>query len=84
MAGVSLTLGGEVPTSTNLDIRDIARLVLGLNIEVVRGYPGAAPMFLAMQRHEIDGQVIGLQLDPRRSAASVERQTPASADPVRA
>jgi tripartite-type tricarboxylate transporter receptor subunit TctC len=57
--GVSVTLGGEVTTSTNLIFANIARVVLGLNIEVVRGYPGAAPMFLAMQRHEIDGQVIG-------------------------
>jgi tripartite-type tricarboxylate transporter receptor subunit TctC len=57
--GISLTLGGEVATSTNLIFANIARVVLGLNVNVVRGYPGAAPMFLAMQRREIDGQVIG-------------------------
>jgi tripartite-type tricarboxylate transporter receptor subunit TctC len=37
----------------------VAKTVLGLNIDVVRGYPGAAPMFLAMERRELDGQVVG-------------------------
>jgi hypothetical protein len=31
-----------------------------MNVTVVRGYTGAAPMFLAMQRKEIDGQMVGL------------------------
>jgi tripartite-type tricarboxylate transporter receptor subunit TctC len=34
--------------------------VLGLNIQHVRGYRGAADVFLAMQREELDGQVVGL------------------------
>jgi hypothetical protein len=34
--------------------------VLGLNVTVVRGYAGAAPLFLAMQRRELDGQMVGL------------------------
>ena len=38
----------------------IAKEVLGLNVNVVRGYTGAAPMFLAMQRGELDGQMVGL------------------------
>lgn len=59
--GAVVRLGGDQPGSTNLTFAIIAKTVLGLNIEVVRGYPGAAPMFLAMQRGEIDGQVIGLQ-----------------------
>ncbi len=37
----------------------IAKDILGLNIKVVSGYTGAAPMFLAMQRGEIDGQIVG-------------------------
>jgi tripartite-type tricarboxylate transporter receptor subunit TctC len=37
----------------------IAKDILGLNIKIVRGYTGAAPMFLAMQRGEIDGQIVG-------------------------
>jgi tripartite-type tricarboxylate transporter receptor subunit TctC len=29
-------------------------------VNVVRGYTGAAPLFLAMQRGELDGQMVGL------------------------
>ncbi len=56
---MKLTLGGNQPGSTNLAFAYIAKNALGLNIDVVRGYPGAAPMFLAMQRGELDGQIIG-------------------------
>jgi len=38
----------------------VAKEVLGLNVNVVRGYTGAAPLFLAMQRGELDGQMVGL------------------------
>ena len=54
-----IKLGGDQPGSTNLTFAVMAKLVLGLNIDIVRGYPGAAPMFLAMQNGELDGQVIG-------------------------
>jgi tripartite-type tricarboxylate transporter receptor subunit TctC len=56
---LTLRLGGNQPGSTNLSFALIAKNVLGLNIDVVRGYPGAAPMFMAMERGELDGQVIG-------------------------
>lgn len=55
----SITLGGDNAASSNLIFATIAKEVLGLNIKVVRGYTGAAPMFLAMQSGEIDGQIIG-------------------------
>jgi tripartite-type tricarboxylate transporter receptor subunit TctC len=55
----SITLGGDNAASSNLIFATIAKEILGLNIKVVRGYTGAAPMFLAMQRGEIDGQVVG-------------------------
>ena len=57
--GILVKLGGDQPGSTNLTFAIIAKTVLGMNIDVVRGYPGAAPMFLAMERRELDGQVIG-------------------------
>ena len=57
--GKSITLGGDNAASSNLIFATIAKEILGLNIKVVRGYVGAAPMFLAMQRGEIDGQIIG-------------------------
>jgi tripartite-type tricarboxylate transporter receptor subunit TctC len=55
----SVTLGGDNAASSNLIFATIAKEVLGLNIKVVRGYTGAAPMFLAMQSGELDGQIIG-------------------------
>ncbi len=57
--GKSITLGGDTSASSNLIFANIAKDVLGLNIKVVRGYTGAAPMFLAMQRGELDGQIVG-------------------------
>jgi tripartite-type tricarboxylate transporter receptor subunit TctC len=57
--GKPLTLGGDNSASSNVIYATIARDVLHLNIKVVSGYTGAAPMFLAMQNGEIDGQVVG-------------------------
>jgi tripartite-type tricarboxylate transporter receptor subunit TctC len=58
--GKSITLGGDNAASSNLIFAQIAREVLGLNVKLVRGYTGAAPMFYAMQAGELDGQMIGL------------------------
>ena len=57
---ISVALGGDNAASSNLIFALIAREVLGLNVKLVRGYTGAAPMFLAMQRKEIDGQLVGI------------------------
>ena len=46
--------------ATNLVFTQIAKDILGLNVQNVRGYRGAADAFLAQQRGEIDGQVVGL------------------------
>jgi tripartite-type tricarboxylate transporter receptor subunit TctC len=58
--GIVARLGGDTPGSTNLTFAILARDLLKLNVKVVRGYAGAAQMFLAMQSGELDGQVIGL------------------------
>ena len=58
--GKSVNLGADSSASSNLIFAVIAKEVLGLNINIVRGYTGAAPMFLAMQRGELDGQFVGL------------------------
>jgi tripartite-type tricarboxylate transporter receptor subunit TctC len=57
--GKSITLGGDNAASSNVIFANIAKEILGLDIKVVTGYRGAAPMFLAMQRGEIDGQLVG-------------------------
>jgi tripartite-type tricarboxylate transporter receptor subunit TctC len=45
--------------STNAVFTDICTQVLGLNVKNIRGYPGAAAVFLAQERGELDGQVVG-------------------------
>src|SRR5207302_6740201 len=54
-----LTLGANNAASSNLIFGIIAKEALHLNLNVVRGYTGAAPLFLAMQRKELDGQMVG-------------------------
>jgi tripartite-type tricarboxylate transporter receptor subunit TctC len=46
--------------ATNVVFTTISRDVLGLNLQNIRGYRGAADVFLAQQRGEVDGQVVGL------------------------
>ena len=58
--GIAVTLGSDHVASSNLIFATIAKEVLGLNVNIVRGYTGAAPLFLAMQRGELDGQMVGL------------------------
>ena len=58
--GAQIHLSAMTPGTTNFIFAYIARDVLNLNISVVRGYTGAAPMFLAMQTGEVDGMVVGL------------------------
>jgi tripartite-type tricarboxylate transporter receptor subunit TctC len=57
---ITVNLGGDNSASSNLIFALIARETLGLNVKLVRGYTGAAPMFFAMQAGELDGQMIGL------------------------
>jgi tripartite-type tricarboxylate transporter receptor subunit TctC len=55
---VRATLGSGTPGSTNLTFALIGRDVLGLNLNIVRGYPGAPALSLGMSRGEVDGQVV--------------------------
>jgi tripartite-type tricarboxylate transporter receptor subunit TctC len=57
---VSARLGTTGAGATNLIFSIISKDVLGLNVLIVRGYPGAAAVFLAQQRGEVDGQINGL------------------------
>jgi tripartite-type tricarboxylate transporter receptor subunit TctC len=53
-------LGTTGAGATNLVFTIIAKDVLGLNVQAVRGYPGVSAVFLAQQRSEVDGQINGL------------------------
>lgn len=57
--GKKIVLGAVGSGSTNLTFPLIAKEVLKLNIDVIRGYSGAAPIYLAMQNGEVDGQSAG-------------------------
>jgi tripartite-type tricarboxylate transporter receptor subunit TctC len=53
-------VGGQSDRSTNTTFALIARDVLGLNLRIVQGFPGTNDITLAMERHEVDGQVMQL------------------------
>ena len=58
--GMPISLGSDNSASSNQIFAVIAKEVLGLNVNVIRGYTGAASLFLAMQSGELDGQFVGL------------------------
>jgi tripartite-type tricarboxylate transporter receptor subunit TctC len=45
--------------STGHDIPLVLRETLDLNIQVVHGYPGGATLYLAVERGEMDGRMVG-------------------------
>jgi tripartite-type tricarboxylate transporter receptor subunit TctC len=58
--GISAKIGTLSTGATNQIFADIAKDVLHLNIEVIRGYAGGPSIFLAQRSGEIDGQMVGL------------------------
>jgi tripartite-type tricarboxylate transporter receptor subunit TctC len=58
--GMPINVGSDNSASSNQIFAIIAKEILGLDLNVIRGYAGAASLFLAMQRGEIDGQFVGL------------------------
>ena len=53
-------LGGTSGGSTNIIFALIARDMLKLNVGITKGYPGAAQIWLAMERGEVDGQFLDI------------------------
>ncbi|HTI86672.1 MAG TPA: hypothetical protein VL966_08710 [Alphaproteobacteria bacterium] len=56
----ALFLGGTRAGSTNITFALIARDMLKMHIDVVRGFPGANEIWLAMERGEVDGQMLDI------------------------
>ena len=50
-------LGGTRAGATNIVFALMARDMLKLNVDLVRGFPGASEIWLAMERGELDGQI---------------------------
>jgi tripartite-type tricarboxylate transporter receptor subunit TctC len=55
-----INFGAGGPGSSNLAFGNIAADVLGLPLAIVKGYPGAAPIVLAMQTGELESTVMGV------------------------
>ena len=58
--GRALHLGGTRAGATNIIFALIARDLLHLDIELTKGYPGASEIWLAMERDEVDGQMVDI------------------------
>ena len=58
--GPKLVLGGTGEGATGNDISILLRDTLGLNIQLITGYPDSGALFLAADRKEIDGRYVGL------------------------
>lgn len=56
----AIQLGGTRSGATNIVFALMARDLLKLNVDLVRGYPGAAEIWLAMERGELDGQFVDI------------------------
>ena len=58
--GVKIHLGSNRSGSTNLTFALMLKEVYRYNVEIVRGFPGAADIMLALQRGEVDGTLIDM------------------------
>src|SRR5215831_9090285 len=58
--GAPLILGGTGEGSTGNDIPILLRDALGLNIKLITGYPDGNAIFIAVDRKELDGRLVGL------------------------
>jgi tripartite-type tricarboxylate transporter receptor subunit TctC len=58
--GRPLHLGGTRAGATNIIFALIARDLFHMNIELTKGYPGANEIWLAMDRDEVDGQMVDI------------------------
>lgn len=57
--GPALTIGTTAAGATDNDIGVMLRDALSLNIKVIPGYPSTSAIALAVERGELDGQLIG-------------------------
>src|SRR5260370_1802483 len=57
--GPPLVCGGVAAGGTDTDLLLVARSVLGLNLQLIRGYGGVPDINLAIRRREVDGEAVG-------------------------
>jgi tripartite-type tricarboxylate transporter receptor subunit TctC len=59
LRSVTTKIGTQRSGATNLIYALIMKDVLGFKVDVIRGYPGGAAIFVAMERREVDAQLAG-------------------------
>jgi hypothetical protein len=59
-ANPPLVLGGTGEGASGNDVATVLRDALGLNLKIVIGYPDSNAIFLAVDRKEVDGRLVGL------------------------
>jgi tripartite-type tricarboxylate transporter receptor subunit TctC len=57
--GPEIVIGGTADGSTDTDIALLIKQAVGINLRVVRGYPGSSEINLAVERGEVNGRFIG-------------------------
>jgi tripartite-type tricarboxylate transporter receptor subunit TctC len=60
LKGPKLNLGGTAEGATGNDVAVLLRDTIGLNVNIITGYPDSGALFLAADRKEIDGRFVGL------------------------
>lgn len=58
--GKTLKFASTAFGSTGHDVPLILRETLGINVQVIHGYPGGSTLYLAVDRGEMDGRMVGL------------------------
>ncbi len=58
--GPPLILGGTGEGATGNDVALMLRDALGLNIRLITGYPGGGSVYIAVDRGEVDGRLVGI------------------------
>ena len=58
--GPPLILGGTGEGATGNDVALLLRDALGLNIRLITGYPGGGSVYIAVDRGEVDGRLVGI------------------------
>lgn len=62
--------------STGHDIPLILKHTLGVNLQVVHGYPGGSTLYLAVNRGEMDGRMVGYSSVKSRQREWLEKDSP--------
>ena len=58
--GPAIVLAGTAEGASGNDIAQLLRETIDLNVKIINGYPDSGAIFLAVDRQEVDGRLVGL------------------------